>query len=73
MGWTMRHPSNQMRAPSQEAHDAIRKGSARIAIVIPPDFHRRKLRESGAQILVLIDGSDSTVSAQALEQSTQRD
>jgi ABC-2 type transport system permease protein len=51
---------------SQEAHDAIRKGSARIAVVLPPDFHRRKLRQDDAQILVLIDGSDSTVSAQAL-------
>ncbi|HEX4385894.1 MAG TPA: ABC transporter permease, partial [Myxococcales bacterium] len=50
----------------EAAHDAIRRGSARVAVVIPPDFHRRKLRESDAQILVLIDGSDSTVSAQAL-------
>jgi ABC-2 type transport system permease protein len=51
---------------SEAAHDAIRKGSARVAVVIPPDFHRHNLRENGAQILVLIDGSDSTVSAQAL-------
>jgi ABC-2 type transport system permease protein len=50
----------------EAAHDAIRRGSARVAVVIPPDLHRRKLRESDAQILVLIDGSDSTVSAQAL-------
>jgi len=51
---------------SSDAHDAIRKGSARIAVVLPPDFHRRKLRRDDAQVLVLIDGSDSTVSAQAL-------
>jgi ABC-2 type transport system permease protein len=51
---------------SEAAHDAIRRGSARVAVVIPPDFHRRKLRETDAHVLVLIDGSDSTVSAQAL-------
>jgi len=51
---------------SQDAHDAIRRGSARVAVVLPPGFHRRKLRKDDAQVLVLIDGSDSTVSAQAL-------
>ena len=49
-----------------EARAEIRSGKARVAIVIPPRFHDRKLRRDGAQILVLIDGSDSTVSAQAL-------
>jgi ABC-2 type transport system permease protein len=53
-------------ASSQEAHDRIRKGTARVAVVLPPDFHRKKLRGDDAQVLVLIDGSDSTVSAQAL-------
>jgi ABC-2 type transport system permease protein len=51
---------------SREAHDRIRDGSARIGVVIPPRFHDRQLRGDGAQVLVLIDGSDSTVSAQAL-------
>jgi ABC-2 type transport system permease protein len=49
-----------------EAHDEIRKGSMRVGIVIPPRFHDLSLRGAGAQVLVLIDGSDSTVSAQAL-------
>jgi ABC-2 type transport system permease protein len=53
-------------ASSPEAHDRIRKGTARVAVVLPPDFHRKKLRGDDAQVLVLIDGSDSTVSAQAL-------
>jgi ABC-2 type transport system permease protein len=51
---------------SNEAHDRIRDGSARVGIVIPPRFHDRSLRGDGAEVLVLIDGSDSTVSAQAL-------
>jgi ABC-2 type transport system permease protein len=50
----------------REARAAISKGSARVGVVIPPDYHDRRLRGAGAKILVLIDGSDSTVSAQAL-------
>jgi ABC-2 type transport system permease protein len=41
-------------------------GRARVAIVIPPDFHKKRLMNRGAQMLVLIDGSDSNASAQAL-------
>jgi ABC-2 type transport system permease protein len=50
-------------------HDArgdITSGAARVGVVIPPDYHDKRVRGSGAKILVLIDGSDSTVSAQAL-------
>jgi ABC-2 type transport system permease protein len=49
-----------------EARGEITAGRARVGIVIPPDFHDKRVRGSGAKILVLIDGSDSTVSAQAL-------
>ncbi len=35
-------------------------------MVIPPDFHDRRTRGQDAKILVLIDGSDSTASSQAL-------
>src|SRR6185503_2094036 len=38
----------------------------RVGIVIPPDFHELRARNQKAQFLVLIDGSDSNVSAQAL-------
>jgi len=51
---------------SEQAHKQIREGRARVGVVIPPKFHDRKLRGDGAQLLVLIDGSDSTVSSQAL-------
>ena len=51
---------------SEEAHKLIREGKVRVGVVIPPKFHDRKLRGDGAQLLVLIDGSDSTVSSQAL-------
>jgi ABC-2 type transport system permease protein len=48
------------------ARDEITAGRARVGVVIPPDYHDRRISGSGAKILVLIDGSDSTVSAQAL-------
>ncbi|MFO0549618.1 MAG: ABC transporter permease [Polyangiaceae bacterium] len=53
-------------ADPREARTAIAAGRAKVGIVIPPDFHDRRSRRSGAKILVLIDGSDSNVSAQAL-------
>ncbi len=49
-----------------DARDEITAGRAKVGVVIPPDYHDKRLRGSGAKILVLIDGSDSTVSAQAL-------
>ncbi len=51
---------------SDEARSAIASGSARVGVEIPPDFHDRSARGTGAHVLALIDGSDSTVSAQAL-------
>ena len=50
----------------EQARQEIRSGRARIAIVIPPRFHDDRVRGTTAQVLVLIDGSDSTASAQAL-------
>ena len=50
----------------EEARSEIRSGHARVAVVIPPRFHGQRVRPEPAQILVLIDGSDSTLSAQAL-------
>jgi ABC-2 type transport system permease protein len=49
-----------------DARDEITAGRARVGVVIPPDYHDKRVSGSGAKILVLIDGSDSTVSAQAL-------
>jgi ABC-2 type transport system permease protein len=50
----------------RDARSEITAGRAKVGIVIPPDFHDHQARGDGAQILVLIDGSDSNVSAQAL-------
>jgi ABC-2 type transport system permease protein len=50
----------------EEARAMIRDGKARVGVIIPPNFHDRQLRNDRAQVLVLIDGSDSTVSSQAL-------
>ncbi len=49
-----------------QARAMIAQGTARLGVVIPPDFHDRRARRQEAQFLVLIDGSDSNVSAQAL-------
>jgi ABC-2 type transport system permease protein len=54
---------------TRDPHDArteITAGHAKVGVVIPPDYHDRRIHQDGAQILVLIDGSDSNVSAQAL-------
>jgi ABC-2 type transport system permease protein len=53
-------------ANSHEARSEIIAGKARVGVVIPPDFAAKQTRPEGAQILVLIDGSDSNASAQAL-------
>ncbi len=54
-------------APSREAlREEIVAGHAQIGVEIPPDFARKRLRGETAEFLVLIDGSDNTVSSQAL-------
>src|ERR1700687_2786899 len=50
----------------REARADIRSARARVGIVIPPDYRDKRIRGQDAKILVLIDGSDSTVSSQAL-------
>jgi ABC-2 type transport system permease protein len=39
---------------------------AQVGIEIPPDYARSRLAQKSAVVLVLIDGSDSSISAQAL-------
>lgn len=48
------------------ARDLLARGVARVGVTIPPDFHDQRARRADAQFLVLVDGSDSNVSAQAL-------
>jgi ABC-2 type transport system permease protein len=53
--------------PSREAlRQAIVAGTASVGVEIPPDFARRRLYGQPGNFLVLIDGSDSSISAQAL-------
>ncbi|HVK59364.1 MAG TPA: ABC transporter permease, partial [Candidatus Kapabacteria bacterium] len=47
----------------------IRKGKAYVGIQIPPDFTRNLYSERGAQVQVLIDGSNSSTALQALNTS----
>lgn len=52
------------------SRDALRQsivaGKAQVAIEIPPDYARNLAANRNADVLVLIDGSDSTVANQAL-------
>ena len=41
-------------------------GRASVGIEVPPDFARRRLNGQPADVLVLIDGSDSSIASQAL-------
>jgi len=53
-------------ADPRRARQEIRAGRVRVAVVIPRSFRDARLHDPQAQVLVLIDGSDSTASAQAL-------
>jgi ABC-2 type transport system permease protein len=56
----------QITTSPDAARSAIISGKAGVGVVIPPDYHDRRGHNQPAKILVLIDGSDSTVSAGAL-------
>jgi drug efflux transport system permease protein len=54
-------------APSRQAlREQIVAAHASVGLEIPPDFARRRLMGEPADFLVLIDGSDSSVSGQTL-------
>ena len=53
-----------------EMYEAIRAGRARAGIRIPFDYARRLEDGTAATVLVLVDGSDSTVAGQAVSTST---
>ncbi|MBI1731980.1 MAG: ABC transporter permease [Gammaproteobacteria bacterium] len=46
-------------------------GRARVAVKFPPEFARNLLRGQSAEVLVLVDGSDSAVAGQAVTVSGQ--
>lgn len=49
-----------------ELQQAIVSGRAQVAVEIPPDYARNLAAGRDAHVLVLIDGSDSTVASQVL-------
>jgi ABC-2 type transport system permease protein len=55
---------------SVNSRDALRErivaGRASVGVEIPPDYGRKRLKRKPADVLVLIDGSDSSISSQAL-------
>lgn len=54
----------------RDMNDAIIGGSARVGIKIPVDYSDRLLHGQSAQVLVLIDGSDSSVAGPAIQVAT---
>jgi drug efflux transport system permease protein len=51
-------------------NDAIVGGQARVGVKIPWDYSDQLLKKGTAQVLVLIDGSDSSVAGQAINVAT---
>jgi ABC-2 type transport system permease protein len=51
---------------TDELRQKIVSGDVSVGVQIPPDFGRRRLNGQPADFQVLIDGSDSTISAQTL-------
>jgi len=54
-----------------ELNAALVSGAARVGIKIPADFARNLLRGATAEILLLVDGSDSSVAGQAVNVAGQ--
>jgi len=50
----------------KELTDAIVSGKAKVGVKIPVDYSDQLLRGTGAQVLLLIDGSDSSVAGTAM-------
>ena len=54
----------------QDLNNDIIAGRARVGIKVPVDYSDRLLHKMSAQVLVLIDGSDSSVAGQAINVTT---
>jgi len=57
-------------ASDAQMNDMIVGGKARVGIKIPVDYSDKLLHQMSAQVLVLIDGSDSSVAGQAINVTT---
>src|SRR4029077_17164926 len=54
----------------RDLNDAIISGRARVGVKIPVDYSDRLIHNMSSQVLVLIDGSDSSVAGQAINVTT---
>jgi ABC-2 type transport system permease protein len=54
----------------RDLNDTIISGQARVGIKIPVDYSDRLIHKMSSQVLVLIDGSDSSVAGQAINVTT---
>jgi ABC-2 type transport system permease protein len=54
----------------RELNEEMIAGRARVGIKIPYDFDHNLVRGDSAQVMVMVDGSDSTVAGQAVNVST---
>ena len=54
----------------RDLNDAIISGKCRVGVKIPVDYSDKRLHQMSAQVLVLIDGSDSSVAGQAINVTT---
>ena len=52
-----------------EAYQLIVAGKARVGIIIPEDYSRRLEADETAQMLVLVDGTESSIAAEAVNVS----
>ncbi|HSO34017.1 MAG TPA: ABC transporter permease [Labilithrix sp.] len=50
----------------EQGREHVRAGRTKVALVIPPDFHRDRASHRTARIMALVDGSDSVSSGQAI-------
>jgi ABC-2 type transport system permease protein len=53
-----------------DLNDTVISGRARVAVKIPVDYSDRLLHNMSAQVLILIDGSDSSVAGSAIQVAT---
>jgi ABC-2 type transport system permease protein len=54
----------------RDLNDAIISGKCRVGVKIPVDYSDKLMHRMSAQVLVLIDGSDSSVAGQAINVTT---
>lgn len=54
----------------EELNDEMMAGRAHVGIKIPLDFDRQLLRGENAEVMVMVDGSDSSVAGQTLNVAT---